>query len=124
MALLDDVHFRRPQRWSVPRQALPCGKLKPVVEHIEAGLCEALTPLGMAKVGNMSVRTLHETFKSAFGISPMEYVRRERLGLVRIELIRNRDPQLRVTDLAIRYGFFHLGRFAQQYRERYGEHHP
>lgn len=25
-----------------------------------------------------------------------------------------------VTDVAVRWGFFHLGRFAQQYRERFG----
>lgn len=97
------------------------GRLKPVIEHIEANLAEGLTPQELAKVGSMSVRTLHETFKKAFDVSPMEYVRVKRLELVRAELLRNRDPQLRVTDLATSFGFFHLGRFAQQYRERYGE---
>jgi AraC-like DNA-binding protein len=51
----------------------------------------------------------------------MAYVRKIRLEHVRAELVANRDPHLQVTEVASRWGFFHLGRFAQQYRARYGE---
>lgn len=70
----------------------------------------------------MSVRTLHASFQRCFGMSPMAYVRKMRLEHVREELLAwASDPDIRVTDVATRWEFFHLGRFAQQYRERFGE---
>jgi transcriptional regulator GlxA family with amidase domain len=49
----------------------------------------------------------------------MAYLRRVRLQKVREELLR--DSADGVTDIATRWGFEHLGRFAGAYRRRYGE---
>jgi AraC family ethanolamine operon transcriptional activator len=43
-----------------------------------------------------------------------------RLAAVRRELLRG-DPQASITDVATRWGFFHLGRFSQEYREHFAE---
>lgn len=104
-----------------PAGQVNLGRLQPVVDFIEMNVDEPLTPAELAKVGNMSVRTLHASFQRHFGMSPMAYVRKERLEQVRAELLANRDAELQVTEVAMRWGFFHLGRFAQQYKERYGE---
>jgi transcriptional regulator GlxA family with amidase domain len=69
----------------------------------------------------MSVRTLHATFQQELGMSSMAYLRRIRLDHVRAELVHNGRGDVRITDVAMRWGFFHPSRFAQQYRERYGE---
>jgi transcriptional regulator GlxA family with amidase domain len=51
----------------------------------------------------------------------MTYVRQVRLGRVRADLLRS-DPQLvGVTEIATRWGFLHLSRFAQQYRRQFDE---
>jgi AraC-like DNA-binding protein len=52
----------------------------------------------------------------------MSYVRRHRLERVREELL-SLDPAagVTVTDVALRHGFAHTGRFAAAYRERFGE---
>ena len=48
-------------------------------------------------------------------------VRRLRLDGVRAELIRADPWQVSVSEVAYRWGFTHLGRFAGAYRARYGE---
>jgi len=104
-----------------PAEAVPRSRLKPVVEYMEMNADEALTPQELARVGCMSVRTLHATFQQELGISCMAYLRRLRLDHVRTELLRAGRGDIRVTDVAMRWGFFHPSRFAQQYRERFGE---
>jgi AraC-like DNA-binding protein len=104
-----------------PAGALPRSRLKPVIEHMEVHADQALTPQELARVGCMSVRTLHATFQQELGISCMAYLRRLRLDHVRTDLLRLGHPDIRVTDVAMRWGFFHPSRFAQQYRQRFGE---
>ena len=104
-----------------PVEAVRLGRLAPVVEYMEANADEPLTPHELARVGCMSVRTLHASFQQTFGESPMAYLRRIRLDHVRAELLRSDPTRVRVTDVAMKWGFFHQSRFAQQYREHFGE---
>lgn len=97
------------------------GRLGPVIEYMEQHADEPLSPPELARVGCMSVRTLHATFQQELGESPMSYLRRVRLDHVRAELMRCDPAMTRVTDVALRWGFLHQSRFAQQYRERFGE---
>lgn len=104
-----------------PAEAVRLGRLAPIVAYMEANADEPLTPQELARVGCMSVRTLHASFQQTFGESPMAYLRRIRLDHVRAELLRSDPTQVRVTDVAMKWGFFHQSRFAQQYREHFGE---
>nr|WP_272917784.1 helix-turn-helix domain-containing protein [Nocardioides flavescens] len=97
------------------------GRLAPVVAHIEAHADAELTPEVLARVGCVSVRTLHAAFQERLGSSPMAYVRKVRLGKVRAELLRSDPGRTRVTDVATAWGFYHQSRFAQQYRDEFGE---
>ena len=42
-------------------------------------------------------------------------------GRARDELLISRPEDTRVTDIAMRWGFQHLGRFCQIYKRRFGE---
>lgn len=97
------------------------GRLAPVVRYIEANADSELTPELLARVGCVSVRTLHAAFQEQLGETPMAYVRRIRLGKVRAELLRSDPQRVRVTDIATRWGFCHQSRFAQQYRDQFHE---
>lgn len=66
-------------------------------------------------------RTLHLGFLEVYGIPPMKYLRALRLCKVRREIIRSGNPDLKVTDLAMAWGFNHLSRFSAYYREFFGE---
>jgi AraC-like DNA-binding protein len=70
----------------------------------------------------VSERSLHAAFRRQLGTSPMSYVRHRRLDDAHDELLRV-DPTagVKVTDVALRHGFTHTGRFAAAYRQRFGE---
>jgi AraC-like DNA-binding protein len=57
--------------------------------------------------------------QKAFGCAPMALVRRMRLLAVRQSL--EADPGQDLTQLSLRYGFDHQGRFSQYYRQEFGE---
>ncbi|MFH8749128.1 AraC family transcriptional regulator [Streptomyces rimosus] len=75
----------------------------------------------LAAVARVSVRWLQEGFRRHVGMSPMAYLRDVRLNRVRDELRRAGPGELSVGEVAYRWGFVHLGRFARSYRERFGE---
>jgi AraC family ethanolamine operon transcriptional activator len=66
-------------------------------------------------------RTLHLGFVELYGVPPMHYLRAVRLRGAREDLINARGRDLRVTDVAMKWGFEHLGRFALAYQHFFGE---
>ena len=96
-------------------------RLQPVLAHMQAHADEPLTPAELARVGCMSVRALHATFQHELGVTPMAHLRRIRLDHVHGELLRGARSPVRISDVAMRWGFFHPSRFARQYHQRFGE---
>ena len=94
------------------------GRLQPVLSYMEDHADQPLTPNDLARVGCMSVRALHATFQQELGVSPMAHLRRIRLDHVHGELLRGVAPHPRISEVAMRWGFFHPSRFARQYHER------
>ncbi|MDQ7908528.1 helix-turn-helix domain-containing protein [Phytohabitans sp. ZYX-F-186] len=104
-------------------QARPSPRVvRRVVELIDSAPDTAYTVADLATVAGVSERSLHAAFRRQVGMAPMSYVRRRRLELAHEELLRL-DPSagVKVTDVALRYGFLHTGRFAAAYRKRFGE---
>ena len=66
-------------------------------------------------------RTLAICCEEFLGMSPGNYVRLRRLNLVRAALQRANPTTTSVSELARRYGFSELGRFAVKYRTVFGE---
>lgn len=69
----------------------------------------------------VSARSLQLAFHRHHGVSPMEFLRELRLDLVHRALLAGADPTLKVSEVAARYGFLHLGHFAARYRERFAQ---
>ncbi|BCJ40172.1 transcriptional regulator [Actinoplanes ianthinogenes] len=74
----------------------------------------------LAAVAGVGVRVLQDAFRQHVGMSPMTYLRRLRLDNVHAELSRADPSVTSVSDIAYRWGFTHLGRFAGAYRARFG----
>jgi len=55
------------------------------------------------------------------GMGPTQYIRLKRLGMVRTALRRGDFPAPTIGDIAQRYGFSELGRFAGLYQSVFGE---
>jgi AraC-like DNA-binding protein len=76
----------------------------------------------IAQAARLSVRGLQAAFRRERGVTPSQHLRRARLDAVRHELLAA-DPSrgATVAQIARRWGFVHLGRFARTYRDAYGE---
>ena len=55
-----------------------------------------------------------------YGASPMQLLRNLRLDKIRQELL-SASVDSNVSEVAMRWGYTHLGRFAAAYRKRFGE---
>jgi AraC-like DNA-binding protein len=66
-------------------------------------------------------RTLNLLCREFFGISAMRYVRGRRMDHVRRLLLTADPAHASITAFATQFGFWDLGRFAEAYRDRYGE---
>jgi AraC-like DNA-binding protein len=89
-------------------------------DFMRARLQHPLSSGEIARAAGVSARTLFRSFQRRHGCAPMQYVRRARLEQVRRDLLSGGEG-VRVADLALAWGFTHLGRFAGQYRAVYGE---
>lgn len=75
----------------------------------------------LAQEVGVSARTLQDAFQREHGISPLQQLRRTRLDRARADLLQGDPVTTSVTAVASRWGYFHLSRFAQAYRLRFGE---
>ena len=86
---------------------------------IEAHLDQPITLEEVAAAAGISPRGLQMAFRDWRGTTPLAFWRQARLARAHADLIAA-PPGTRVTDVALRWGFSHFGRFAEQYRDRYG----
>lgn len=84
---------------------------------------EPISVGAVAAAAGMSVRTLQEKFRIHLGVTPVGHLRRVRLAGAHADLLNVAEGRSRetVTDIALRWGFGHLGRFGSMYRETYGQ---
>jgi AraC-like DNA-binding protein len=94
-------------------------RVQRVVDVIEAHPEHALSSGHLAAVAGVTERALQIAFRKEFGTSPAAYVREVRLDRVHAELCNSGDGAT-VSEIATRWGFCHLSRFAQQYSRRFG----
>ena len=69
----------------------------------------------------VSERLLRRSCEQQFAISPMAYIRFRKLQLAHHDLRYSTPDTLRVSDVALHYGFRNLGRFSATYRDLFGE---
>ncbi|WP_171759720.1 helix-turn-helix transcriptional regulator [Vibrio sp. RE86] len=79
-----------------------------------------ITASQMAELVGTSQSTLERTFKDHFTMAPKAYVKAMRLHEVRKDLIQHNNKFYKVTDVANKYGFWHMGQFASDYRKLFG----
>jgi transcriptional regulator GlxA family with amidase domain len=75
----------------------------------------------LARAVGVTVRALELGFRKELRRTPREFVREQRLLRAHEELLRaNPGDGTTVTGVACRWGFWHAGRFATSYAERFG----
>jgi AraC family ethanolamine operon transcriptional activator len=107
-----------PRLESLTRRRLAVRKVE---EYLEANERTIPSLAELCAVAGTSERTLEYAFREQVGTPPARYLRLRRLSAVRRELLRREPSPSRVTDVAMRWGFWELGRFARDYRTLFAE---
>lgn len=94
--------------------------VKRAEDFIAAHAREEIAISDLVAASGVSTRTLFESFRKFRGLTPMQFLRRYRLDRVRETLLRGNCGES-VTEVAMRWRFEQLGRFASQYAAVYGE---
>jgi AraC-like DNA-binding protein len=101
---------------------LPSDKtLRHVEDYICAHLDAAITRDELADLTGVSIRSLSRAFEEKYGLGPMAFVRQRRLDACYAQLLGSDRDATSVTEVAMSYGFWHLGKFAIAYKETFGE---
>jgi AraC-like DNA-binding protein len=95
--------------------------VKRAVELMHADPERAWNTAELADEVEVGMRALQRAFQQSDLPPPMTYLRRLRLYRARAELACGAVDTARVATVAGRWGFLHMGRFAEQYRELFGE---
>jgi AraC-like DNA-binding protein len=90
-----------------------------VKDYIDEHANEAIVMADLAQYASVSLRGLYFGFNQYCGISPMQYLKKVRLEKIHDILCSKQCES--VTEVALSWGFMHLGRFSMEYKQRYGE---
>ena len=74
----------------------------------------------LCREAGVTPRTLSRAFRAVHGTTPYRFLKELRLSEVRRALSSDVEGGT-ITEVAMRFGFHELWRFAAQYRERFGE---
>jgi len=88
---------------------------------IESSPEEPLTVMTLCQGLGVSRASLQRCFLQIHGVAPLAYLRMRRLNCARRALKAARGTSATVTAIAMRWGFFHFARFAQDYFHQFGE---
>lgn len=92
-----------------------------VVDYVMANAGDPPTVEELCRQFNVGRRMLNYCFQETLGTSPLLYLRNLRLNGVRRELRMHPARPEAIRDIAGRWGFSHLPRFAAEYRTLFGE---
>jgi AraC-like DNA-binding protein len=90
------------------------------ITFMRENIGEKITLAELSSACAIPERTLLRQFQRFVGLAPLAYLRRLRLNTARTKLVRP-DNDNAISDIAIRCGFTHLGRFSSEYRRLFDE---
>ncbi|MDF3936957.1 helix-turn-helix domain-containing protein [Pseudomonas citronellolis] len=107
------------------RQARSIVQAKRVVQRVKEVVNDCPDELfGMAELAaraGVSPRSLQQSFLRYAGIPPIVWLRNRRLNAARRDLLAAAETGMSVAEVAMKWSFWHLGRFSQSYHALFGE---
>jgi AraC family ethanolamine operon transcriptional activator len=89
--------------------------------YMRENVDDTVTLLDLSRACGMRSRSLINAFEAIAGFSPMDYLKRLRLTAVYSSLAQSDARSTKVIDVAMEWGFWHMGHFARDYRVMFGE---
>jgi AraC-like DNA-binding protein len=93
---------------------------KQAEEYIEENHANVIHMEDICGMTGVGVRTLQRCFRVYFDVTITEFIMNVRLQKAYRELVAAHSSQKTVTQIALRNGFSHLGRFSIAFRRHYG----
>jgi AraC-like DNA-binding protein len=90
-------------------------------DWIEVSPAEEFTVANLCRSIGAGERTVRRAFLEYYGVTPRDYLKAHRLNRVHHELLESDPAHGRVSDVANRWGFWHLGQLAADYRHLFAE---
>jgi AraC family ethanolamine operon transcriptional activator len=119
--LIDAIPRRAPDFCLTPHPQQQAKLVRRATEYIEANIHAPLTLKDLYTELGVSRRTLFYSFEHVFGVTPMEYIKVQRLQGVH-RALKASDPNLTsIVAIAHQWGFWHSGQFAKAYKTMFGE---
>jgi AraC-like DNA-binding protein len=104
-----------------PRVAGRMGRLRQARDYLAEHLQEPIVLADLCRELNMSRRGVELMFQDSLGIGPNAFLRHQRLHGARRSLKTAPRSVGLVKQTALAWGFWHMGHFAREYREIFGE---
>lgn len=116
---LETILEREPcKRRPIPRRVAAVHRCEKYVrENVDA----SPTLQELSAISGLGLRSLINAFRAVTGYSPMAYLKTQRLNAARRALSCADRTRTRIIDVAMEYGFWHMGHFASDYRALFGE---
>ncbi|MDT9673993.1 AraC family transcriptional regulator [Pseudomonas sp. JV414] len=99
----------------------PSATFEALVDYIACNLKQDIDSEELARQARMSLRSLYGLFERNAGDTPKNYIRQKKLERIHANLSDPTCNVRNVTEVAMDYGFLHLGRFSESYRRQFGE---
>ncbi|KPH02074.1 AraC family transcriptional regulator [Pseudomonas sp. RIT-PI-q] len=108
-------------RGGLQRRAEERAVMKRIGEWAADAPEETLNLLELSQVAGVSLRQLQHAFKAYTGMTPTHWLRLRRLNSAHRELLSRSAMETTVAEVAMRWSFWHLGRFSSSYRALFRE---
>jgi transcriptional regulator GlxA family with amidase domain len=95
--------------------------LRRAEEYLRAHVAAPVALAHVAEAAGVSIRTLSRAFRKHHGMGPIRFLATLRFEAAKSALLAASPEETSVTRVALAHGFASLGRFAVQYRLRFGE---
>lgn len=121
LALLLGIFQSESTIHAMPRSRIHRSVFREMTELVHRHKDERIKLKRFSQLLKVPERSLNEVFRTELGISPGLFIKGQRMFGVHRHLWHSRPSQVRVTDIANDWGFWHMGQFAADYRELFGE---
>lgn len=109
-----------------PRQRQRLAQNRQVFNRVRELTCaypdDNFNALQLAQAAGVTIRQLQQSFTQYTGLAPSAWLRMRRLNAAHRDLQQASPAQRTVSEIAMDRSFWHLGRFAEAYRELFNEH--
>lgn len=92
-------------------------EMAPVIDHIREQFADSLELDLLARLSKRSLRSFQRRFKSMFHVTPMEYLRKFRVGRACQMLVETRET---ITTIAVECGFCDHSHLTREFRRNIG----